>query len=162
MTSINPYSKISSQNTNHFRWFHVDDDLDDLDIYKLMIAETAPAITLESFTSSIDLIRRLNSLENIPRLILIDLNMPVMDGFTCLKHVKILPHIKDFTRLVMLSTSSDKELISQCHGAGAHFYAIKPSDPKAVKALILKLVEIANTDYKWPIAKKQFLLNDLL
>jgi len=152
----------SSENTNHFRWFHVDDDLDDLDIYKSMIAEAAPTVVLESFTSSIHLIRRLNSLENIPRLILIDLNMPVMDGFTCLKHVKILPHIKNFTRLVMLSTSSDKELINQCYNAGAHFYAIKPSDPVAIKALVLKLTEIADTDYKWPIAKKQFLLNDSL
>ncbi len=162
MAITNSQNDNSEQNTNQFRWFHVDDDADDLDIYKLMIAEAAPMVTLESFTSSINLIRRLNSVENIPRLILIDLNMPIMDGFTCLKHVKILPHIKNFTRLVMLSTSSDKELINQCYNAGAHFYAIKPSDPIAIKALVLKLTEIANIDYKWPIAKKQFLLNDLL
>ena len=146
-------------NTNNLKWFHVDDDLDDFDIYKMMIAEAAPRVKLETFTSSIEMIRRLNSPVDIPRLILIDLNMPVMDGFTCLKHVKILPHIKNFTRLVMLSTSSEKELINKCYEVGAHFYAIKPSDPNEVKVLISKLLDISNSDFKWPISKKQFLLN---
>ena len=153
---------MAPESANNLNWFHVDDDRDDLDVYRAMIAEAAPDVALETFTSSIEMIRRLNSPVNIPRLLLIDLNMPIMDGFTCLKHVKILPHIKGFTRLVMLSTSSDKALIQQCYEVGAHFYAIKPSDPVEIKALIVKLVKIANTEFKWPIPKKQFLLNDSL
>jgi len=144
---------------NMFTWFHVDDDPDDINIYKLMIAEAAPMVTLHTFTSSIALIRSLNRLEQIPRLILIDLNMPVMDGLTCLRHVQILPHIKDFTRLVILSTSSDKEMIDKCHQAGAHFYAVKPSNPKEIRALVLKFQEIAKLNAKWPISKKLFLIN---
>lgn len=140
-------------------WYHVDDDPDDIYIYKSMIAEAAPIVTLNTFTSSIALIRNLNGLEQIPRLILIDLNMPVMDGLTCLRHVQILPHIKDFTRLVILSTSSDKETIDTCYQAGAHFYAVKPSNPKEIKALVPRFLEIAKLDAKWPISKKIFLIN---
>jgi len=144
---------------NLLTWYHVDDDPDDIDIYKLMISEAAPMVTLNTFTSSIALIRSLNRLEQIPRLILIDLNMPVMDGLTCLRHVQILPHIKEFTRLVILSTSSDKEIIDNCYQAGAHFYAVKPSNPKEIKNLVLKFLEIAKLDAKWPISKKLFLIN---
>jgi len=139
------------------RWFHVDDDRDDLEVYADIVAEAAPQVLLEQFNSSFELIRRLNG--NIaPRLILIDLNMPIVDGLGCLKHVKIIPHVSKVSRLVILSTNSNKETIDYCYAMGAHYYAIKPSDPKKIRELILKLVEISQTEPRFPVSKKQYLL----
>lgn len=44
MTTINPENTTTALNNNLLRWFHVDDDVDDLHIYKMMIAETAPTV----------------------------------------------------------------------------------------------------------------------
>lgn len=142
------------------KWFYVDDDRDDLMLYADVVAETAPGIVLEEFTSSLELIRRLNG-SDLPRLILIDLNMPIVDGLGCLKHVKILPHVRDFSRLVILSTNSNKEMIDVCYAMGAHYYAVKPSDPEAIKALVLKLVEISGKAVRFPVSKKDFVLTGL-
>ncbi|MBD3581878.1 response regulator [Flavobacterium selenitireducens] len=139
------------------RWFHVDDDLDDLSVYADIVAETAPEVTLEQFTSSLELIRRLNG-DDAPRLILIDLNMPVVDGLGCLKHVKIIPHVSKISRLVILSTNSNKEMIDYCYAMGAHYYAIKPSDPDKIRELILKLLAISKSEPRFPVGKKQYLL----
>ncbi|WP_290846844.1 response regulator [Flavobacterium sp.] len=140
---------------NH--WFHVDDDQDDLAVYSDIISEVAPEVKLEQFGSSLALIRKLNA-SDVPKLILIDLNMPVVDGLGCLKHVKIIPHVKDFSRLVILSTNSNKEMIDYCYAMGAHYYAIKPSDPEQIRELMLKLVAISKTEPRFPIGKKQYLL----
>ncbi|RYZ80003.1 MAG: response regulator [Proteobacteria bacterium] len=139
------------------RWFHVDDDLDDLTLYADILADTAPEVSLQQFTSSLELIRRLNGVD-APRMILIDLNMPVVDGLGCLKHVRIIPHVSKVSRLVILSTNSNKEMIDYCYEKGAHYYAIKPNDPAKIRELMLKLVDISKTDVKFPVGKKAFLL----
>ncbi|NMH26574.1 response regulator [Flavobacterium silvaticum] len=149
---------MSFPNPDFFTWYHVDDDPDDLSIYADFISEYAPQVNLEQFSSSMELIRRLNTTRNYPRILLIDLNMPILDGLGCLRHVRILPHVSTFTRLVMLSTTSSPEMIEMCRNAGAHFYAVKPSGPEGIRQLIETLVEICQTEYVWPVSKSRFLL----
>ena len=164
LTTVTAYLQLpkymnSPADSSRNLWFHVDDDLDDLTLYADVLSETAPQIILEQFTSSIELIRRLNGNE-APRLILIDLNMPVVDGLGCLKHVKIIPHVSKVSRLVILSTNSNKEMIDYCYAMGAHYYAVKPSDPEKIRELLLKLVAISDSEPRFPVGKKQFLLTD--
>jgi two-component system response regulator len=62
-----------------------------------------------------------------PSVILLDLNMPIMDGRETLKQLKsdpLLSHIP----VVILSTSAANEDINDGYGLGASSYMIKPND----------------------------------
>ena len=61
--------------------------------------------------------------------ILLDIQMPVMDGIATLPQVKILyPHIK----IIMLSMIDDQSMITKCMELGANSYLTKTSDPDII------------------------------
>jgi|SRR3954466_1321475 two-component system response regulator len=61
----------------------------------------------------------------IPKLILLDLNMPKIDGRQCLRMIKAN---KEFSKIpiIIFSTSNNPEDISQSYELGANSYIIKP------------------------------------
>jgi len=60
-----------------------------------------------------------------PGLILLDLNMPKMDGREALKEIKADPKLK-FIRVVILTTSKAEEDIYRTYGLSAASYITKP------------------------------------
>jgi len=60
-----------------------------------------------------------------PDLILLDLNMPRMDGREALKIIKSDPRLKDIP-IVILTTSTEQRDIDFCAGAGACNFITKP------------------------------------
>lgn len=62
-----------------------------------------------------------------PSVILLDLNMPILDGRDTLKQLKNDPRLSSIP-VVILSTSSADEDISEGYGLGASSYMIKPTD----------------------------------
>jgi len=75
--------------------------------------------------------------------VLMDINMPIMDGLECTKEiVKRWPHIKVLT----LSMMSDNQHIKQMMGAGASGYVLKNCTEKELKKAI-KTVYDGDTYY---------------
>jgi CheY-like chemotaxis protein len=62
-----------------------------------------------------------------PALVLLDLNMPGIDGRKVLAIVKQDPLLKK-TPIVILTTSSDERDVTQCYELGASTYIQKPVD----------------------------------
>jgi two-component system response regulator len=62
-----------------------------------------------------------------PALVLLDLNMPGIDGRKVLAIVKQDPALKK-TPIVILTTSSDERDVTQCYELGASTYIQKPVD----------------------------------
>lgn len=60
-----------------------------------------------------------------PDLILLDLNMPGMDGKQVLVHIKNDEHLR-LIPVVVLTTSSDAKDVEQCYAIGASTYIQKP------------------------------------
>ncbi len=68
-----------------------------------------------------------------PDVILLDLQMPVMDGITALSEIrKKYPGIK----VIILSMHNDKLIISKLLKIGAHSYLLKDSDPSTIYSTI--------------------------
>ena len=71
----------------------------------------------------------LNYLQNTgiekPSLILLDLNMPGIDGRQVLEKIKADPKLK-YIPVVILTTSSDSKDVEQCYCIGASTYIQKP------------------------------------
>lgn len=61
-----------------------------------------------------------------PALILMDVNMPGLDGVGTLRRIKHDPALQHLP-VVMLSTSSDEEDMARSYRAGANGYVVKPS-----------------------------------
>jgi len=77
--------------------------------------------------NGVQLLNLINSLQ--PDIILLDIQMPVMDGITTLPQVKkILPNAK----IIMLTMSDDAGMISKLMEIGANSYLIKNSDSETI------------------------------
>lgn len=70
-------------------------------------------------------------------LILLDWNMPVLDGLEVLKSMREQGTYRDIP-VLMVSTESEDEKASQAVDAGARGYLSKPFTPEALSAIIQK------------------------
>ena len=78
-----------------------------------------------------------------PDVILVDWNMPVMDGLTFIKTVRAREDLRDIS-LMMVTTESEQAQIVRALAAGAHEYVIKPFSDEAIaeKLALLGLVTV--------------------
>ena len=76
-----------------------------------------------------------------PDVILVDWNMPVMDGLTFIKNVRAREDLRDIS-LMMVTTESEQGQIVRALAAGAHEYVIKPFADEVIaeKLALLGLV----------------------
>jgi two-component system chemotaxis response regulator CheY len=73
------------------------------------------------------------------QLVISDLNMPVMDGLTLIKHLRWLPAYK-LTPLLILTTAMDPLKKKAAKDAGATGWLVKPFDPEQLLATIHKVL----------------------
>ena len=82
----------------------------------------------EDGASSLDLMREWH-----PDLVLMDIQMPVMDGLTFLKALRADPG-GDAPIVIFCTTENDLTAISEAIGAGANEYIMKPFDSEIVQS----------------------------
>lgn len=72
-------------------------------------------------------------------LVLIDQNMPNMDGLTLIRSLRALPHYKSVP-ILMLTTESSAEMKAQGRAAGATGWLVKPFAPKGLVDVVKKVI----------------------
>lgn len=89
---------------------------------------------------ALDFLHRRAPFENTPRpnLILLDLNMPDMDGCQVLHHVKSDPDLRSIP-VVMLSSSQALKDVAACYQEHANAYIKKPTDLESNKNLLRQI-----------------------
>ena len=116
-----------------------DDDPDDYYLMKKALSETGIQGNLLQLSDGVELMDYLlysgkytdSEKAPRPRLILLDLNMPKMNGNEALKKIKALDQTKDIPVIIFTTSKEDKN-IQQCYQDGADEYIIKPSDYKGL------------------------------
>ncbi len=68
-------------------------------------------------------------------LMLLDWNMPVMDGITALGHIRANPAYAA-VKVIMCTSESEKTRVVEALKAGANNYIVKPFTPEALKEKI--------------------------
>ena len=73
-----------------------------------------------------------------PLLVLLDLNLPVLDGYQVLQRMKADDRTKRIP-VVILTTTDDAREVSRCYDLGCNVYVIKPVDYAQFSEAICKL-----------------------
>ncbi|SDL51957.1 Response regulator receiver domain-containing protein [Maridesulfovibrio ferrireducens] len=76
-------------------------------------------------------------------LVLLDLNLPEMDGFTVLKHLKADERSKNIP-VIMLTTTDDSREVKRCYELGCSVFITKPVDYDLFSEAIQKLGRFLN------------------
>jgi CheY-like chemotaxis protein len=106
----------------------VDDDEDDADLFCEEVASLDPAMKCykaENGAEVFDALARLRP--DKPDVIFLDINMPVMDGWECLRRLKNEPAYSQIP-VIMYSTSSARQDVDMAYSLGALAFMSKPED----------------------------------
>lgn len=111
--------------------------VDDSRTMRDMVAHTLKGagfdvVTAEDGAEAIDLLKAQDGVD----LIITDLNMPGVDGFGLIEHVRTSDHHK-YVPILMLTTESDIEKKERGKSLGATGWIVKPFNPE-------RLVQIVN------------------
>ncbi|PBJ15965.1 response regulator [Flavobacterium sp. ACN6] len=104
-----------------------DDDMDDTEMFCEALADVDESIMCHCAINGSEAIKMLNELKELPDIIFLDLNMPIMNGWDCLKFLKSDDRYKNIP-VIMISTSSHKNDLDTATSLGAICYFVKPNN----------------------------------
>jgi CheY-like chemotaxis protein len=104
-----------------------EDDNDDMDIFIEALSEINKDINVKTFYNGQRLLEALRKNNYLPDIVFLDLNMPVLNGFECLKVIKETT-LWNNVKVVILSTSSNPEQIKTAYKLGADLYITKSAN----------------------------------
>jgi len=108
----------------------VEDDEDDKDLFSIFFANRKDIRLLPPVGNGLELIEYLdnaNSEDELPNLIILDQNMPKMNGKQTLQFLKSSVRFSQIPTVVY-STYADSGLVGDCKKLGAIMVAVKPID----------------------------------
>ena len=118
----------------------IDDDQDDSELFKEAIEEVNPEISFHHIEDGNQAIRELIDHRTLfPDLIFLDINLPMISGWECLKQFKGEQHLHKVP-VIIYSTSSqtnEKETASRLGAAG---FITKPDDYQQLKAVLQRIL----------------------
>lgn len=120
-----------------------DDDADDRELFGEAIGGIDPSILCYYTENGKELLTKLISLSALPHIIFLDINMPVMDGWECLKMLRNDERYNAI-QVIMYSTSSVKKDVDQALKMGANCFFTKPiafTDLRFILSLIINNAE---------------------
>ncbi|GAO45163.1 response regulator [Flavihumibacter petaseus] len=106
----------------------VDDDMDDFEILRGALESIPAAPTIgyaENGEKALDTLNRYGQSDNLPELIVLDLNMPLKNGTETLRSLKADPRFRHIP-VIIYSTSINPLEANKCMQLGALSYITKP------------------------------------
>lgn len=132
----------------------IDDDKDDIAFMKELIPNSSDVSISEAHEGqeALELVLG-DRLGSNPDLIILDINMPIMNGFEFLKEKAKLQAIKNIPVIILSSSKSQKD-IDQSYELGANCFIIKPSGLREFQKLINSIISFWVLQVKYPTILK--------
>lgn len=106
-------------------FLYVDDDIDDYFLFQETLSRVAPSASVINARDGREALEMLEQLTKLPDTIFLDINMPTMDGKSCLKTIKVNERFKDIPVFIYTTSVNEKDR-NQCLQLGATEYLVKP------------------------------------
>lgn len=135
--------------------FLADDDDDDCHFFSKILSQVCPGAMLQIATNGMVLLDQLREADKIPDLIVLDLNMPVMNGYDALENIRKSAEFKNLP-VVIMTTSNDPADIDRLFDMGASLYAVKPGTFSELQKVIESIVRIDWSKFTSRPVKKDF------
>lgn len=84
-----------------------------------------------------------SSPKDLPDVVLLDLNLPILDGREVLKHLKANPHLRHIPVIVLTSSDSDLD-VEKAYALKASGYFCKPHHVQGFERIIKQIIQF------WP------------
>jgi CheY-like chemotaxis protein len=118
-----------------------DDDIDDQEMISESLHDLDENCTIEVVSNGQLAINRLeNTSLPHPCLVILDLNMPVLDGLQTLALIREMPALQGIP-VVVFTTSDSSDSRKKSLKLGALDYLVKPDDYKGILAVTAKMME---------------------
>lgn len=111
----------------------IDDDPDEIDIFIDALSDTGWAIRYSSASTAPGALKLLQRL--VPDYIILDYNMPKINGLECLAQIKAMQHVLHVP-VIMYSSAMDEDEVSTAKILGAVGYIKKPYDMRTLPSLL--------------------------
>jgi len=121
---------------------YAEDDFDDYDAIKEALEQLTSNFILVHAKNGLEAVEYLKKKEQIPDLLVLDLNMPVMDGKEVLVWVKEEAGLKDIP-VMIFTTSSREEDIKLCQKYHCTFFR-KPTLYRDLLHIVQTMLQMAN------------------
>jgi CheY-like chemotaxis protein len=118
---------------------YAEDDIEDFNFFCEIITSIDPTVTFVNTRNGAETIDFLEGADSLPDVVFLDINMPAMDGKSCLREIRKNPRLKELTVFVY-TTSRDPKDKEQCIQLGASDYLEKPSSFHDALALFTKVL----------------------
>lgn len=130
---ITKHSNMCSQVSKKIKIILTDDDKEEHSLFQDAMAGLKMSHSLQFFSNGKELIDYFNSEDaEIPHILFLDLNMPIMSGMDCLKYLRSDERFKDLP-IAIYSTSSTEKDIEDTFVLGANVYLTKPDNFNKMK-----------------------------
>jgi two-component system response regulator len=124
-----------------------EDDADDRFLLQTAFVENGFEDRLQFVENGVEVMEHLHALKTggepsaqLPRFILLDLNMPKKDGREVLKEIKQNPEWKKIPVVIFSTTSNEQEML-RCYELGANSYVTKPNSFEHLLEIVATLRE---------------------
>ena len=133
---------------------YADDDIDDIKFIEESFSETTQNIELVTAYNGLDLVRYLEGLTPLdpsPCLIILDVNMPLMNGKEALQKIREMDRYQNIPVVLFTTSSTDfDKSFAQKHNAG---FVTKPLDNRQMKNITDQFIEHCNDEVQKRVRK---------
>lgn len=119
---------------DHFKHFFIIDD--DSEFFCEAVTDLYPTAKCSSAVNGRDALEKLEAGSVVkPDIIFLDLNMPLMDGRGCLKHLRDNAKFKNIPVVIYTTSSSERDR-TELLELGAQYFLSKPTSMKSLTSEI--------------------------
>ncbi len=122
------------------RIFMIIDDADDRLAFASALKEMLNSTECMEVDSGAKALGQLRETEKLPDFIFLDINMPLMNGYECLKELKSDNKLQNIP-VIIYSTSFTEQSIKEFRTLGASSYLNKPTDLSKLPGAIIEAIK---------------------
>lgn len=126
-----------------------EDDMDDKEIIEEAFGEIDPSVIIHFVNDGKKLLSFLEEkpVDDLPSLIVIDYNMPGLNGAEILRSLDTNSKVKNIPKVIW-STSGANQYKSSCLAFGAYDYLVKPSSMDQLEKIVKYLLSLCKAPFK--------------